>query len=120
MQSRLETLDSLHQSLEENLTKATEDHSELRAKYEMSLQQLQTDVEAISVALNESKANNTSTVESLKKQIRDLEQQVQSSGQDRVDLVVRQGQMQKFLEELLQSQDAMRQELELLKSQPLP
>ena len=77
MQSRLETLASLHQSLEENLTKAPEDHSELRAKYEMSLQQLQTDVEAISVALNESKANNTSTVESLKKQIRDLEQQFQ-------------------------------------------
>ena len=70
--------------------------------------------------MQQARTDDQKLVESLKQQIRDLEQQVQSSSQDRVDLVVRQGQMQKLLEELLQSQEAMRQELEILKSRPLP
>jgi len=59
-------------------------------------------------------------IDAMKQRIRELEQQVNSSGQDRIDLVVRQGQLLKLVDELIESHDAMRQELEILKTPPSP
>ncbi|MGB1071624.1 MAG: hypothetical protein ACPG1Z_08145 [Planctomycetota bacterium] len=115
-----EGLDIRHQELAAAQQTAGEERSGIQARFDQQLEQLRSDLEAASSAMQKARTDDQKLVESLKQQIRDLEQQVQSSSQDRVDLVVRQGQMQKLLEELIQSQEAMQQELEILKSRPLP
>jgi len=116
----LEQLDTRHRELAATQQSAHEDHAEIQSRMNQQLEQMKSDLEAARSAMQQARTDDQKLVESLKQQIRDLEQQVQSSSQDRVDLVVRQGQMQKLLEELLQSQEAMQQELEILKSRPLP
>ena len=116
----LEGLDSRHQELAAAQQTAGEERSGIQARFDQQLEQLRSDLETAKSAMQQARTDDQKLVESLKQQIRDLEQQVQSSSQDRVDLVVRQGQMQKLLEELIQSQEAMQQELEILKSRPLP
>ena len=115
-----EGLDIRHQELAAAQQTAGEERSGIQARFDQQLEQLRSDLETARSAMQQARTDDQKLVESLKQQIRDLEQQVQSSSQDRVDLVVRQGQMQKLLEELLQSQEAMQQELEILKSRPLP
>lgn len=120
MRQGLDRLESGWQSLEAEQKAATDDRNDLRQKANQKLEQLRSDLEAAQTALQKARLEDQSLIDTMKKRIRDLEQQVQSSSQDRVDLVVRQGQMQKLLEDLLQTQEAMQQELEMLKSRPLP
>ena len=120
MRQGLDRLESGWQSLEAEQKTATDERNDLRQQANQKLEQLRSDLEAAQTALQKARLEDQSLIDTMKKRIRDLEQQVQSSSQDRVDLVVRQGQMQKLLEDLLQTQEAMQQELEMLKSRPLP
>ncbi|OUU20918.1 MAG: hypothetical protein CBC13_09725 [Planctomycetia bacterium TMED53] len=120
---RIEELQQAKAKLAEEL-KSTESAGksaeEARLVLGSKIERLESMLDTLKSTLGDSRVEDASAIEAMKQRIRDLEQQVRSSGQDRIDLVLRQGQMQKLIEELLDSHDALRQEVEILKSPPTP
>ena len=103
--------------MEGQLSKLEESHSAEFSKLKEEFEALKSEMDSVSQSLQSERKEHEVAMSA---RMRDLEQQLKSAHEDRVDMVVRQGQMQKLLEDLIRSQEDLQYELERLKPLPIP